>query len=145
MFDVSRRFRPLLAGLGFVLLAGCNDPEEPDPHPAAGSYTAATFVNKSDVEDVDLLALGATLDIDLRANGTTSGTLFVPDGGDGGNDFEASMAGTWTIDGDQVEFDQDADTFVRNMVWTYDGFQLTAENGEVRVVLVRPLEPYAPR
>ena len=144
MLDSSRRFRLLLGGLAFVLVVGaCDDPEGPDP--VGAHYTASTFVNKSDVEDVDLLALGAMLDITLWEDGTTTGTLFVPDGDEGGNDFEASMAGTWRRNGNQVEFDQEADTFVRDLVWTDDGFQLTAENGDVRVVLSQVLEPYATR
>ena len=81
----------------------------------AGSYTAQTFTMTESGQTTNLRAQGASLDIALAADGTTTGRLLVPGVREGGGDFDASMAGKWTLKGDTVRFDQTADAFVRDM------------------------------
>jgi hypothetical protein len=72
----------------------------------------------------DVLAQGGSLTITLLANGTTSGRLFAPGGGDNGQDLDANLAGSWTRTGNTIHFDQAADTFVRDASWMFDGTTL---------------------
>jgi hypothetical protein len=62
--------------------------------------------------------------MNLAANGATSGHLHMA--ASAGNPvFDADMTGTWTMNGNVVDFTQTADTFVRDMVFT---LQLVATN-----------------
>lgn len=119
----------LPATLSLLLLAAgataCDDDvgtgfepiEKPD---VIGEYRATTFDLTVGGETADQLARGAELTIDLNADGSTTGQLFVPDGAEDGDDLDVSLAGSWSFD-DQaktVTFDQEADTFVRDMTFT---------------------------
>jgi hypothetical protein len=106
----------LVAGAG---LTACGDSTSPDN--VAGSYTSLIFY-VSDVGGGPNQAPGSTLDINLARDGTTSGHLHVVST-DGSPPIDADMAGKWTRHGDEVEFDQFADTFVRDMVFRIE--QLT--------------------
>lgn len=117
-------------------MAACDEDDPIGPMAeASGSYVATTFVAKDG--DVDWLADGLTLSIELDDDGTTSGTFFVPGGGEEGEDVTSDLTGTWTRDGDEVEFDHTADTFIRDVVWTYDDGTLSVDNSELNVVLTR--------
>jgi len=74
----------------------------------------------------------------LAANGTTTGHLFLPGADTGGADFNADMAGTWMLSGDTIQFDQTADSFVRDMPFLAGENRLTGDHtfGGVRVRLV---------
>ncbi|HEX2167359.1 MAG TPA: hypothetical protein VHG09_09040, partial [Longimicrobiales bacterium] len=87
--------------------------------------------------EVDFLAAGATLDITLNSDGTTTGTFFVPDGDEEGGDVLDDLTGTWTLDDNEVEFDHTADTFITDVTWTYANGRLSAEHADVRAVLTR--------
>ncbi|MNC92474.1 hypothetical protein D3C83_89090 [compost metagenome] len=65
--------------------------------------------------------------INLNANGSTTGTLFIPEGNTDGSDLTVNLAGTWSISGNVVTFDQGADTFVRDMEFVFDGDALVAD------------------
>lgn len=88
-----------------------------------GSYEATTFTTTQDGDTTDQLAQGAEFTIELDGDGTTTGQLFVPDGGEEGGDLDESLDGTWTFDSGSgmVEFDQSADTFVRDMTFSAVG------------------------
>ena len=130
------RTRLLLAFLTLPLMAACGDDDPTGPMAeAAGTYVATTFVEKDG--NVDHLAAGLTLTLRLRESGTTSGSFFVPDGGEEGEDVLADLAGTWTREGDEVEFDHAADTFIRDVVWVYEDGTLSLDNSELTVVLTR--------
>lgn len=127
--------------LSFILLAACT--EQPTMENMAGSYQATTFTVKEGAAPTeDLLAGGSFLNLTLTAAGTTSGRVFVPDGAEGGGDFDADLTGTWMLVGKEVTFDHDADTFVRDMPFVAKVGQLTGQRGfgsdTVRVVLERP-------
>jgi hypothetical protein len=93
-------------------------------------FEATTFTVKQDGQVQDQLALGATFEITLADDGTTSGHLHVPDADEGGGDLEADLVGTFDFDdsSDEITFDQDADTFVRDMM-----FEAVRVDDEVRL------------
>ncbi len=101
-----------------IALAACGDDFSPTVENVAGSYSASTFTYRTDAGTTDLLAAGAVVSIDLAEDGTTTGEIFVEDGGEGGGDLEADLAGTWTLSGSTVTFDQAADTFIRDLEFT---------------------------
>lgn len=140
---------PLALTLG---LAACGDDNGVGPEPitqstVAGSYEATTLDVTIGGETTDELAGEAALSLNLAANGSTSGRLFVPEGDEDGSDLEASLAGTWTFDDStrEVEFEHEADTFVRDMTFRAargpEGLLLagteTFDEATVEVVLAR--------
>jgi len=130
-------------------LASCGDPAAPAPDPAAqvtaadvaGNYKATTFITEDSGAGTDQIARGSLLELALDTSGTTAGRLFVPQGSEEGGDFDADLTGTWTQQGNVVAFDHDADTFVRDMPFTYADGRLwgdkTFGGTRVRVVLTR--------
>lgn len=106
----------LLIGLPALLLA-CGDLTSPSD-PPVGNHTAIIFVTTpSGGSARNELQAGSTLLLNLKSDGTTSGHLHVA--AFGANPvFDADMAGTWTQNGDVIDFTQAADTFVRDMVFT---------------------------
>jgi hypothetical protein len=90
---------------------------------------------------IDLLALGSEVTAVLATDGTTTGHLSVPGGGEGGEDLEADLTGTWTLSGNTVTFNQTSDTFIRDAEFTAGENTLTGEytdeDGTVRLVLTK--------
>jgi len=105
-------------------LAACGDdgvgPDEITREDVTRGFSAVTFRTTTDGTTTDQLAQGATLNIALHEDGTTTGGLFVPGGAEGGGDLNADLAGTFSFSDvtDQVTFDHAADTFVRDMTFT---------------------------
>ena len=131
----------ILRGVALALtiaLAACGDDFSPSVENVAGSYTASTFTYRTDEGTTDLLALGAIVSIDLAEDGTTTGEIFIEGGGEDGGDLEEDLAGTWTLTGSTVVFDQGADTFIRDVEFTADEDRLTGEDtfDEVTIRLV---------
>jgi hypothetical protein len=126
-----------------AILASCSDDDafSPTTDNVAGSYSAATFTVTSPAGTVDLLALGAQVDVTLSTDGATTGHLFAPGGGENGEDLEADLTGTWTLTGSTVTFDQEGDTFIRDVEFTATRDQLTGEgtfeDETVRLVLAK--------
>ena len=139
------------AGVVGALLAsaacgGDDTPFSPTVQNVSGAYTASVFsltspTGTGDSTTVDLLALGASVDITFEPNGTTSGRLFVPGAGENGSDLDVDLAGTWTLTGNVVTFNQTGDTFIRDADFTAGPGTLTAEGdsaqGVIRIVLRR--------
>ncbi|HKC82214.1 MAG TPA: hypothetical protein VKB91_13555 [Gemmatimonadaceae bacterium] len=119
MRQKHRISRPLLLiGLPALLLA-CGGSDEPSSSPYAGSYVATSWTTTGNSGQQNQIIAGSTLQITLASNGTTTGHLHIA--ASGANPvFDADMAGTWTINGNVVEFTQAADTFVRDMLFTVD-------------------------
>jgi hypothetical protein len=70
---------------------------------------------------IDVLAEGGSLTIFIAGDNSTAGTLNIPASLAGGVAISLSMVGTATRSGNTVQFDQIADTFVRDMTWTVTG------------------------
>ncbi len=118
------RLRLMVVGaplLLLLLLPSCSDTVEPGD--LVGTYHAVELSGEDEGVPFDFLDEGGSLSITLAANGTTTGTLFLPGAGEAGEDINASMAGTWAYDEDTnaLTFDQAADTYVRDATWTVDG------------------------
>lgn len=143
-----RAFAILLVAAG---LAACDGPAEPSSQPTlqmvAGSYRAAhgygaiTLTTTQNGETTDWLAKGASITIDLRGDGTTAGRVFIPGAYEDGSDFDADLAGTWTLAGGKVRLSHSADTFLRDMDLIFRTDRLEGEQTfsgvRVRVVLAR--------
>lgn len=153
-----RRARLLLASLALAaaiaLVPGCGDdpvsPELVDTRSeVVGSWGATTFTAEQDGETTDVLSEGGSLNLVFREDGTTGGQLLVPGGAEDGGDLDASMEGSWSLQNPdeegpvRIEIDQDADTFVRDVVWVGGRDRLTASEAfggvEITVVL-QPLQ-----
>jgi hypothetical protein len=112
----------------FLLFSGslvaCGSDSTGPAEPPVGSYTAIEFVTTGSSGQTNQLLIGGSLQMNLAANGATSGHLHMA--ASAGNPvFDADMTGTWTMNGNVVDFTQTADTFVRDMVFT---LQLVATN-----------------
>jgi hypothetical protein len=117
------------------LAAACSDALSPES--LAGTYVATTFTLSGEIVG-DVLAEGGSLSITLNADGTTTGLLSVPASLLDGEDFSASMGGTFTIGEQTLTFTQEADTFVRDLTWIVDGSELRASGtfSGVTVIIV---------
>jgi hypothetical protein len=128
-----------------VVLIGCGDDDNfsPTVENVSGSYSAASFTLTTGTGTIDLLALGAEVTAVLETDGTTTGNLSVPGGGEEGEDVDEDLTGTWTLSGNTVTFNQTSDTFIRDVEFTAGENTLTGEftdddTGEtVRLVLTK--------
>ena len=92
-------------------------PPPPQAPSVAGTYNATQFTLSGAVTG-DVIAAGGNLTLTLATGGAVTGSLFIPASLAGGTEFNADMAGTYTVTGDTLRFTQSADSFVRDMVWT---------------------------
>lgn len=100
----------------------------PTMETVAGTYAATVFtLQEGDEVLQDILAQGGFINLALTVEGTTSGRAFVPGGGEGGEDFDADLTGTWMLDSVTVTLDHSADTFLRDMSFTVEGDQLLGQ------------------
>jgi hypothetical protein len=135
-----RRAWLLVLTLGGV---GCGDDDSfsPTVETVAGSYTATTFTVSSVVGNINLLAGGATVTMNLASDGTTTGRLFVPGGDEDGSDLDRDLTGTWSLTGSTVTFEQTADSFIPDVEFIASANRLTGEDtfdgGTVRLVLTK--------
>lgn len=140
MQSVIRRMFGLALTLG-ALACGGDDPFTPTMETVAGSYTATTFTLSSVVGEINLLAGGATVTLNLASNGTTTGRLLVPDGNGDGSDLDADLTGTWSLTDSTVTFEQSADTFIPDVDFVASANRLTGEGtfsgGTLRLVLTK--------
>jgi len=111
----------------FATLACSGDSTGPGRAEVAGSYRATTLAATQGGMTEDALAAGATLTIELRADGTTTGDFFLPAALNEGTDEHVSMAGSWTLDGSTVRFQQSGDSFVPDIPFTYRDGTLRAD------------------
>jgi hypothetical protein len=119
--------RQLVALACLLGVLACGDSFSPSTSTVAGTYAASELWSTTGGIRTNRIAGGAILTITLAPNGTTTGRLFVPGGNENGSDLDVSMAGTWTLSGDQVTFTQGADTFVRDMSLTATEDQLAGD------------------
>lgn len=108
-----------------------------------GTYTATSFsVTPTGQAAIDVLAGGGSLAITLAGDGSTTGVMAIPASINGGTALLESMAGTFTLTGTTITFDQAADTFVRDVDFTVSGRRLHAAeslgSAAVDVTLARP-------
>lgn len=122
----------------FALLILGSACDSTDPSPIAGTWVATSFVvTETGEAPIDVLAEGGDLTITIASNNSTTGTLTVPGSLTNGADQSFSMSGTAIISGNTVDFEQSADTFVRDMTWQIVGDELhgTFSNAGVSVAI----------
>ena len=107
--------------------AGCGSDGPTDPaNSLAGSYRATVFsVTPNGQAAIDVLSANGSLAITIGAANGLSGHLSLPASVTGSSAFTADMAGTAIVTGATVTFQQGADSFVRDLVWTRVGTSLT--------------------
>lgn len=114
--------------LGVAAAGGCST----EPSEVSGTWVATVFsVTPTGAAPIDLLAAGATLTITIDADNVTTGSLNIPAGIVGAGPFSASMAGTAIVTETTLTFDQAADSFVRDLVWSRGALTLTVMNQSV--------------
>jgi hypothetical protein len=134
-FRARNRTRALcITSVAIVLLAAisaCGSSSD-TTRPAgsiAGSYVATAFsVTPSGQPAIDVLTAGGSLHITVAADSSTTGTLDVPASVTGSTDFVGDMTGSASVATSTVQFQQTADTFVRDLTWTRNGTSLTVVN-----------------
>ncbi len=118
--------------IGALVIAGCEDSNEPDP--AVGTYVATSLVTTENGVPFNHIANGSTITLTLNSGGSTTGALhFEAAGGD--PDYDANLNGTWTRTGSTVELSHSADTFLRDTSISFNGNTLTGDEtfGGVRI------------
>jgi len=119
--------RSVVAVAALCALASCSTDTTLSVADIAGVYSASSFSTGPEplgVPITNILNNGGTFSITLNTDGTTTGTLVIPSTVNGGFPSTISMAGTFTLDGTTVTFDQAADSFVRDMSFEADGHLL---------------------
>jgi hypothetical protein len=119
----------VFALVALAAAGGCGDDDgfEPSAGDVAGVYEATVFTATTGLGTLDLLALGASAEVTLDVDGTTTGRLFIPGAGEGGEDVDEDLVGTWDLSGSTVTFNQTGDTFIRNVDFAASENQLTGE------------------
>ena len=107
------------------------------PHEVTGTYTATDLKTTTAGVTTNQLAAGASMSLVLNNDGTTLGRLFMP--ASTSPAIDASMVGRWVLtpNGD-IDLIQDADTFVRDMLFIVTDNTLTGDQvfGATRIQLV---------
>jgi hypothetical protein len=119
-----------------VLSCGDDAPFTPTPESVAGSYQATSLTGTQSGITVNLLSLGASVEMVLNENNTTTGRVFAPGLDEGGQDLDIDLAGTWTLQGETVTFSHTGNTFIRDVPFTVGRNRLEGE-GTFRTVTVR--------
>lgn len=129
----ARQFLFLLVTTGTV--GACNDaPNHPSEADLEGTYAATAFTVTTADTTFDQLAEGVSLTITLHADGSTTGTLFVPN-------VAVDLAGTWDTAAAVVRFQQTAPNFLNQMPFEIGADVLRGELavplGTIRVTLAK--------
>jgi hypothetical protein len=135
MYRSTLKLAPVL--LLLTLACGGDDtPSAPTVESVAGSYQASSLTGTQSGITVNLLSLGASVEMVLNEDFTTTGRVFAPGLDQGGQDLDLDLAGTWTLQGETVTFSHTGETFIRNVPFTVGPNRLQGE-GTFRTVTVR--------
>lgn len=109
-----------------TLIAGCGDPVL-GPADIAGQYQAKSFVIVVNGTTTDILSRGATVDLRLNADGTTSGRVTIPIvPGVQVTAVDDDLTGTYTINNEVVRLTGNS---------YLDGLAFTADPPELRAFI----------
>jgi hypothetical protein len=111
------RMSPIL--LAAVAMLGCSDIVSLREDGPVGNYGAIILVMTDNGVPTNVLAGGGSLTMNLAPDGTTRGHLHTigSAGTPGYPAVDADLAGTWTRNGDEVDFTQSSNTFVDDMTF----------------------------
>lgn len=129
---VGKLCRLSVAVLALAAIGACADDPNVPPVPVAvgGQYHATTFTLSLGGPAISLLTLGASINITLAPDHTTTGRLIVPAAAAGGEAIDEDLAGTWRQSSDTVYFSQSADTFIRDVPFVVHGATLVGHQEE---------------
>lgn len=125
--------------------AGCGDGSV-GPQEVAGRYQATTFSVQINGATTELLSRGASVDLELRADGTTAGRIIIPAvPGVQLTAVDHDLAGTYAVSSDVVRLNQTADTYLDGVFFTADPPELRSfititdatRTGSVTLILTR--------
>jgi hypothetical protein len=120
----------LLAAFLALLLAAtsaCRGSTAPDP--LVGTWLASTFrITSASQGQKDVLAAEGSLGVNVATNFVTAGTVIIPATVTGGLPFTASLAGAAVKNGNTVQFAANANSFMRDLVFTLVENRLEAVN-----------------
>jgi len=108
------RTSPIL--LGAVAMLGCGDIVSLREDGPVGSYAAIILVMTDNSVPTNVLAGGGSFTMNLAPDGTTRGRLQIVGSGSYPA-VDADLAGTWTRNGDEIDFTQASNTFVNVMTF----------------------------
>lgn len=135
--------RSLAVAVAAVAAAACSD-DTASGEGVVGGYRATTLTQVENGQRTNVLSQGAKLTMTLAADGTTTGTFIIPAAlTESGTPDTLSLAGTYAYDAErqEVTFDQEADTYLRDVTWNVDGRRLTSTFGDggtsIETVLTR--------
>lgn len=101
------------------LLASCKDDS------LAGDYTATTFtVTPEGGATQDVIAAGGHITLTIANDFSTGGSLSIPETVEGGP-VSVSLLGNVAQQGDQITLNTVADTFLRDITFTFSGGTLS--------------------
>jgi len=117
-----------------LILLGCTDNSNEPVTPSLtvdmvkGNYSTIVFNLTENTTLTDILAAGGFININLLSDRTTTGQFFIPKviSGDS-SDTNLNLEGTFSIINDSVEFQQNADTFIRDIKWAFKENKLTGK------------------
>ncbi len=125
---MKRIFALTMVIAGGALACSGDDPLSPEQR-LAGRYEAVTWTISGLGETIDMLAEGSHIWIELRADGTTDGEFYTPEGAaPEPAERRISLEGSWSVTPDDVvTFDMEGDTFLRFVEWQYGAGRLENE------------------
>jgi hypothetical protein len=129
MMKLTFALRQVAAAAVVAAIAlGCGE-LTPGSENLAGSYLPSVFlITPTGKPQIDVLLQGGTLNIAITASNTTSGQLSLPASVTGTTPLLALMTGDAVVTGSTLQFQQAADTFIRNLTWTVKRDTLEAVN-----------------
>ena len=128
--------------LAVIALFGCSDPLTPEQ--VVGVYDAVEFNVVLNSVPTNLLANGASVTLELKADGTTAGRFVLPvTPGVQTTPVDDDLSGTWTLQNGVVRLEQDDDTYLKDFLFVAAENELRASqvistptvNGNLRLVL----------
>jgi len=103
-----------------------------------GKYSTTTFLFTLENDaPLDILSVGGYINIELNEDKSTDGLFYLPDtlGLTEGGEARIELVGLFDMVDNIVTFDQDADTFIRNVEWVYSDSKISGKYSKTDVVI----------
>ena len=110
------RTAPIFLGIAAIIACGSDSTA---PNAVVGSYAATQFTTTGTSGQTNQLLAGSTLTLTLASGGGVTGHLHIA-ASSSNPVVDADMTGTWTRTGNSVDFNQTADTFVRDITFSVE-------------------------
>ena len=145
MMHIGRiaRFRTLALCAALIAAPACDDGPviAPEPFQPVGTWNAVVFTGTTGAGIHDLLDLGGSISLQLKADNTLGGTYAVPEF-EGQPSDEFPVTGTWTQQGlATIRFEHFGDSYLRRLSFTGGGNQMTGrgvvDGIDIQIILER--------